>query len=215
MKNSKINKKIYIIGIGPGHPDYILPIAKETIKSMDIIVSGKRNQKYLALDNQIVYTIKGPLSDLKNYIEKCPMDQKIGIVVSGDPSFYSLLNWTKNNFKSHKIVTVPGISSVQYFFTMLNKSHHKSYWVSLHGRENNFIDHIENHRFVALLTDQYNTPNKIAQKLINNNLTYRMHVGENLSYASEKITSGLPEEILQREDYELSVVIIENENYKG
>jgi precorrin-6B methylase 1 len=42
-----------------------------------------------------------------------------------------------------------------------------------------------------------------------------MHVGENLSYASEAITSGLPKEIIQRDNYELSVVIIENENYKG
>jgi len=215
MKNSKPIKNIYVIGIGPGHPDYILPIAKKTINAMDIIISGKRNQKYLALENQLVYTIKGPLSDLKDYIKKCPSDQKIGIVVSGDPSFYSLLNWTKTNFKTHKINTVPGISSIQYLFNRLNKSHHKSYWVSLHGRENNFIDHIKNHRFIALLTDQDNTPNKIAKKLIDNNLTYKMHVGENLSYASETITSGLPEEIIERDDYKLSVVIIENENYKG
>jgi|AntRauTorckE6833_2_1112554.scaffolds.fasta_scaffold12907_2 cobalt-precorrin-7 (C5)-methyltransferase len=215
MKNSRTVKNIYVIGIGPGHPDYILPIAKKTINAMDVIVAGKRNQKCLALDNQIVYTIKGPLSHLKDYIDKCPSDQKIGLVVSGDPSFYSLLNWTKMNFETHKIITVPGISSLQYFFTRLNKAYHKSYWVSLHGRENNFIQHIKNHRFVALLTDQINTPKAIAKKLIDNHLTYQMHVGENLSYASETITSGSPEEIIKKDNYKLSVVIIENENYKG
>jgi len=215
MKNLNDHKTIYIIGIGPGHTDYILPMAQKTIQAMDFIAAGKRNQEHLKLNNQEIYTIKGSLSKLKEAILECAYDKRIGIVVSGDPSFYSLLQWTKRNFKEYTIKTIPGISSVQYFFNQLNKSHHKSYWVSLHGRDNEYISHLKNHRFVALLTDANNTPYTIAKNLIYNKCIYKIYVGEDLSYTSERITSGLPKKILQRNDYKPSVVIIENENYKG
>jgi len=215
MKISQATKRLYIIGIGPGHKDYILPQAKITIKKMDVIIAGKRHLDSFNLSEKEIYTIKGSLSHLKTYISELPENKKIGMIVSGDPSFYSILEWTKRNFVDYKIETISGISSLQYFFNRLNKSYHKSYWVSLHGRDNDFISKINEHRYVALLTDQMHSPHWIAKKMIQQSKKNKMYVGENLSYDNEIITSGLPEEILKKDNSKLSVVIIENENYKG
>ena len=43
---------IKIIGLGPGHKDYILPIAQNLIKESQIIISGKRNIENMGMRNK-------------------------------------------------------------------------------------------------------------------------------------------------------------------
>ena len=202
---------IYIIGIGPGHKDYILPKATNTIKKMDIIISGKRNLKNFDLDNKDIYLIDAKLEKLKKYI-KNNLDKKIGVIVSGDPSFYSMLNFIKRNFKENIKETIPGISSVQYLFNKLNITSEKKFQLSLHGRDNKFINKIKTHRYIALLTDEKRNPKYIADKLIANNMNNKMYIGENLSYKDENIEIKRPKKIKDRK-YKMSVVLIENEDY--
>ena len=44
---------IYIVGLGPGHKDYIMPKALETMKKSDIIIGFKR-----AIDSLILLIIR-------------------------------------------------------------------------------------------------------------------------------------------------------------
>jgi len=41
--NNINHNKIYIIGMGPGHPDYVLPIAQKYIMKSEILIGGERN----------------------------------------------------------------------------------------------------------------------------------------------------------------------------
>ncbi|MGM0379470.1 MAG: precorrin-6y C5,15-methyltransferase (decarboxylating) subunit CbiE [Bacillota bacterium] len=202
---------IYIIGIGPGNKDYILPKATKTIKKMDIIISAKRNLENINIKKQEIYLIDAKLDKLKNYI-KDNLNQKIGVIVSGDPSFYSMLSFIKRNFKDDIKETISGISSVQYLFNKLNITSEKTYQMSLHGRDENFIENIKNHRYLALLTDKKRNPKYIADKLIENNINYKMYIGQNLSYKDENIEVKRPKKIKNRK-YKMSVVLIENEDY--
>lgn len=207
--------KIYVIGVGPGDPNYILPIAQQQIKSLDIVIAGERNQRHFDLTDKEVYTIKGSLEQLQDYIEKQDDNRMIGVLVSGDPGFYSMQRWLIQKFGEETIEIIPGVSSVQYFFNRLKKSHEKSYWVSLHGRDNEFLSQIKNHRYTVLLTDHQKTPQSIAKQMIEHGLVYQMYVGENLSYSEEKITKGLPKEIVDHKKFDMSVVVIENDRFKG
>lgn len=203
---------IYIIGIGPGNKDYILPRATKKIKKMDIIISAKRNLRNIDLKDQEIYLIDAKLEKLKVYIKK-NLNKNIGVVVSGDPSFYSMLSFLKRNFKDNLKETIPGISSVQYLFNKLNITSEKSYQMSLHGRDESFIGKIKNHRYLALLTDKKRGPKYIADKLIKNDLNYQMYIGENLSYKNEKIKIVKPKKLNDCE-FNMSVVLIKNENYQ-
>jgi len=205
--------KIQIIGIGPGHSDYILPIATRKINEMDIIISGKRNLEFLDIKNKEIYLITADLNSLTKFINE-NIFKKIGIIVSGDPAFYSMLKFIKRNFKENEYEIIAGISSLTYFFNKIKRSYEKSYFISIHGRDEEFIDKIESHRYVGLLTDNINSPKYIAEELIINNMNYKMYIGENLSYSNEKIYSGYPEDIVKISSFEMSVVVIENENYK-
>ena len=55
--------KIWIIGLGPGHEDYILPIAKRKIWGSDIIIGGQRHLESVVTEAEKKCTLK----DLDNY----------------------------------------------------------------------------------------------------------------------------------------------------
>ena len=93
---------IYIVGIGPGHPDYILPKAVKVMEQCDLIIGFKRAIDSLEfIPTEKVYMNK--LSDLDKYIcnnkiyEEYPNDndaensiKKIAVIASGDPTFYGI-----------------------------------------------------------------------------------------------------------------------------
>ena len=55
-----------------------------------------------------------------DYITK-NIEKDIAIIASGDPCFYGIANYIKNNFKG-EIEIVPGISSFQYLMCKLQKA---------------------------------------------------------------------------------------------
>lgn len=65
---------IYIVGLGPGHRDYIMPKALEILKKSNIIIGFKRALDSLEfVDNKKIYINK--LSDINEYI----CDEKIEV----------------------------------------------------------------------------------------------------------------------------------------
>ena len=62
-----------------------------------------------------------------------------------------------------------------------------------------------------MVTDSKIGPHEISKEIINRGLKKTIVVGENLSYDSEKITIGSPEEILKIEKFDMNVVVILDE----
>jgi len=205
--------KFYIVGVGPGNPEYILPIANKIVLDSDVVIGGERNiQSFDIKEKEIIY-IKSKLSEIVEYIKK-NKEKKISVIVSGDTGFYSMLGFISKNFERHEYIVIPGISSMQYMFSKIGVMWNDAFIGSVHGRELDYIEKVNSYKFVGLLTDRINTPNNIAEKFKDmNNII--MYVGENLSYENEKITRGSPKEIVAGKYDKLNVVIIENTNYGG
>lgn len=205
--------KFYIVGVGPGNPEYILPIAKKTILASDVVIGGERNiQSFDIKEKEIIY-IKSKLSEIVEYIKK-NREKKISVIVSGDTGFYSMLGFISKNFERNEYIVIPGISSIQYMFSKIGVMWNDAFIGSVHGRELDYIEKVNSYKFIGLLTDNINTPNNIAEKFKDMN-DIIMYVGENLSYENEKITRGSPDEIIAGKYDKLNVVIIENTNYGG
>lgn len=204
---------VYIVGIGPGSREYMLVKAIEILEKSDIIIGFKRaidSIVFIKDKNRIlVKTLKGILDIINNNENK-----SIAIVASGDPCFYGISDYINRNYKGG-LITIPGISSFQYLMSKLNKSWQGAYLGSLHGREENFIEKVKNHKISIWLTDKVNSPEKICKRLFREKLSVKVYIGENLSYDDERILIGKPEEFIHTEFYDLSVVIIENEIHKG
>lgn len=198
-------KKTLVVGIGPGHRQYILPAAIEALNSSDYILGFPRAISSLSfLDNELIKV--NSLKEIMEFINK--NSGTIAIVASGDPGFYGVLEYLKNNLQEDLSV-IPGITSFQYLTAKLKKSWSNAYLGSMHGRKSDFLKHVMENKLSIWLTDKENSPNYLCETLVENNIIGRVYVGENLSYEDERIIEGTPEEIALNNFKSLSVFIFE------
>ena len=205
-------EKIQILGLGPGNLDYVLPIVLKKIKESEVIVGGKRHIESLGeyAENKEYCYISADLQKVLDFINE-NRNKKISVIVSGDTGFYSLLTFMKKYFESEELEVVPGISSVQYMFAKISEYWYDACIASVHGKEFDFVEKLNEYEKIGLLTDfKENTPQKIAQKLLENNFeNVKIFVGENLSYENEKIYRFKAKELANYEEkFGMNVVIL-------
>ena len=197
---------INVVGLGPGSKKYILPIATELIEGSDIVIGASRN-----LDSVKEYCRKSldlsiGFSKIAEYLIEHKNDN-ISVIVSGDTGFFSMLSFVKRHIDTHYINVIPGISSLQYFYSRLKLGYENSKWLSLHGRENDISTYIRNREEVALLTDKKQNSQYIAS-LFTQKDGVKIYIGENLSYPEEKISCLNVDEAIEYKPVDLSVVVI-------
>lgn len=198
---------VYIVGIGPGARNYILPEAEKVIESVNCVIGFDRALRSL----DYIKNRKTKVKSLFEIIEFINMhkDKNICVVASGDPCFYGITDYINRNFTGD-IRVIPGISSFQYMVSKLGKSWQNAGLYSIHGREEQLIEKVRENKVSIWLTDRRNSPEFISKKLLKENIRAKVYVGENLSYPNEKISSGTVEEMSRRSYADLCVVIIEN-----
>lgn len=197
---------LYIVGIGPGNKEYILPKAVNILKKCNIILGFSRAIKsvdYIEGEKIIINSLEKILSISNEY-----KDSDVAIVASGDPTFYGITNYLKKNYDGH-IEVIPGVSSFQYLTSKLNITWNNAFVGSLHGREEEFIKKVKEHEISIWLTDKKNNPSKLCTDIINESIKCNIIVGENLSYENEVITQGDPNKFIGNEYSDLSILIIE------
>lgn len=198
---------IYVVGLGPGSRDYILPRAIETLENSDMIIGFSRALESIDFINVNKVAVK-TLSEILKIAEE-NSSKKISVIASGDPCFYGVTDYIKRNLKERDIDIIPGLSSFQYLMSKIGKSWNGKFLGSVHGREEDFLAIVKENNSCIFLTDGKNSPRALAEKLFKENINCTIWVGENLSYEDEKITVGTPEEIMKKEFSSLSVFVVE------
>lgn len=202
---------VKVIGLGPGHPDYVLPLALKEIKKASMVIGAKRHIDSIKDHCQRTMIYHKNLGEIGNYLRDYS-DESIAVVVSGDTGFHSLLKFVKRHVDPTKVKAIPGISSLQYMYSALSMTYENSFFLSCHGREDDYIPLIRQYKTLGLLTDKLNTPKVIAKKIKDHGIEeISLYVGERLSYETEKIVKLTVEEALLYDADSLSVVVIENE----
>ncbi|WP_432205209.1 precorrin-6y C5,15-methyltransferase (decarboxylating) subunit CbiE (plasmid) [Cetobacterium somerae] len=206
-----MNKKLTVVGLGPGNLDYLTKIGLEKIKKSEIVIGGQRQLEEIKslLDNQYIYVMK-KLNDMKEFVLK-NLDKEIVFIVSGDTGYYSLLTYLKENFKRESFNVIPGISSFQYLFSKIELTWEHYGLYSLHGRKIDYIEKFkESEAGLVLLTDEINNPIEISKELVENNFfNVEIIIGERLSYEDELITRFLVKEYKKYDKkYKMNVIIL-------
>lgn len=200
---------IYIVGLGPGHKDYIMPKALEIMKKSEIIVGFKRAIDSLDfIQGKKIYMKK--LSDIDEFISDIGNKDSINIsiVASGDPTFYGITNYIKNKAQC-EFEIVPGISSFQYLTSKVKLPWNTAHLGSLHGRSDDFLRIVNKNTLTIWLTDKENSPTALCKVLEEAKIECKVIIGENLSYENEAISIGSPSEFLDREFSILSILIVD------
>ena len=210
------NPFIYICGIGPGHPDYILPKVFRRVADSDLLIGGKRHLSLFDCTGKETFALSSNIDDivcrLRQLLQHNPNGKQVTLLVSGDTGFHSLLGTMERYFSPDDYVVIPGISSFQYLFAQVGMSYHDAHITSIHGIDADVVDLVRKHSKLFLLTDARRSWNHIAQLLCDNGLgEYKMIVGNRLSYPDETIIRKTARELVNEEhEFGLCSVIILN-----
>ncbi len=200
--------KFAVIGIGPGDPDYILPVSRKAVENADILIGGRRQLDLFSYTEKKELLLKGNYKEVLSYIVKNKDNEKIAVLVSGDPGYHSLLGVISKHFNSDNYRVFPGVSSFQVAMARVGLIWNDSELISLHGRSLSELLERKSHKLV-LLTDYKNTPWQIARYLLDHGFKGRTAViAENLTYPDEQIRTVKLENIEKEEIYKICVMIV-------
>ena len=202
---------INIIGLGPGEFDYITKMGEKLIYSSDILIGGKRNLESIENFSGEKIVLGNNLKEILDFI-KNNLHKNISVIASGDTSIYGIGKYLSNNIEHENLNIVSGISSLQYIFSKIFVDMNDVYITSSHGKIPDF-DYILSHKKVCMVTDSKIGPHEICREIQKRNLDKIVVVGENLSYANERITIGKAKEILSVDKFDMNVVVILDEKW--
>lgn len=202
---------IRVVGIGPGDLHYGLLGQEAWFQEADLILGSQRHLDILPQKfRQKGQVAPKKLVDLKVYLLEQPEEKQIVYLVSGDPLVYGLGKWLTENFPG-QVFLEPGISSMQYLASRLALPMNDAYLSSSHAKQPDF-DLLLSLPKVFLVTDQQFGPYQIAQEVVKRGLRKTLVIGENLSYADEKISIYSAEQVEER-TYNMNVVVIVDEGF--
>ncbi len=204
-------EKVYVIGMGPGSEDYLVPLARRKIEEADVLVgSGRLTGLFPAKESHALDFAGEPPGTVRFILEN--RRRKVAVLVSGDPGLYSFLGVLARYLDAGEYEVIPGISSVQLAFARLGESWEDAAVRSIHGRDlEGLVDVVREHGKVALLTDGRLSPRDIAAHLIEGGIKDRdLVVCRNLSYPDEAVTrTGIGDAMTLTAEDGLYIVIIQ------
>ncbi len=212
FKDPVIKRNFTIVGIGSGKLEGMTTEVRNAIKESDLLIGAARMLNSIEVENRD--TLKEYLPDkIAEYLDNNTKYRNITVMMSGDTGYYSgtkgLLAILDNN--KYNIKVLPGISSVSYFFSKINKSWDDAHLTSAHGRDCNIVGLTKRHKKLFTLLDKENTVHKVCKDLIEYGLeNVTITVGQDFGTSNEKISIGSPKELLNEEFGTLCVAVIEN-----
>ncbi|MDR0576545.1 MAG: precorrin-6y C5,15-methyltransferase (decarboxylating) subunit CbiE [Candidatus Accumulibacter sp.] len=204
--------KVYVLGMGPGHPDYVPPLTRRLIAESGALIGGERHLAAHAGSGKVCFPLRGDLSALADLIRRERASRQVAVLVSGDPGFYGLLDFLRRHFPADELRVEPGISAFQYLMAKIGEPWHGAALASLHGRGCDFHALIDRHRRTALLTGGERSAHWLAARLLDRADAARieMIVGADLSYPEERIARGAPARILEEAPFGMATAAVIN-----
>lgn len=185
---------VKVIGVGPGHPDYLLPIARKQAALCTALAGSARALALFAAAGRPTLIIDGRLERAVKFLEEQLPLGPVGVLVSGDPGFYSLLGYLQKELPAAKFEVFPGVSSLQLAFARLGLPWQEAALGSFHGRKpQNLASILKERRPLGLLLDPSTDLGGLAATLAEYG-DWLIYLCRNLSYEDEtiiKITTGL------------------------
>lgn len=194
---------IRVIGAGPGDVKYLTREAYEVISTSENLVAFGRISKSVEKINGKVIRIQ----KVHEILEMINQKDNVDILASGDPCFFGIVEYLKENGVIIDEV-IPGLSSFQYMMAKLKKNWQEARFISLHGRRSS-LEEVLSSRICVILTDEDHSPGYISRKLYLMGISGLIYAGFDLSYPEEKIiVKKIGEDIPNYSS--LSVVVVEH-----
>jgi precorrin-2 methylase len=109
-----------VVGLGPGSPEYLLPLARQVIEEAETLAGGRRHLAPFEGGKKKLIFLENGLESLLDAVDSRRESERIALLLSGDPCIFSLLGRIAARFSPGDYEVVPGLSSFQLLFTPLS-----------------------------------------------------------------------------------------------
>lgn len=205
--------RVFLIGAGLGSLGLLTAEAQKALKDCQLLVGARRILQELSVFKKPVLAEYEPEKILE-FLKCHPEYKNVCVALSGDTGFYSGAKKLAERLKKEPEIetsVLPGISSVNYFFSKIGDSWEDARLISLHGRDADLVKEVKTHGKVFVLAGGTGTLGEICSRLLEAGLAHTaLTVGENLSMPEETIFCGTPRELRDRETAALAVVLVRN-----
>ncbi|APV45293.1 iron complex transport system substrate-binding protein [Dehalogenimonas formicexedens] len=222
--------KVYIVGVGPGSPDWVSRRVRELVISADILVGWEQDFRPVAslVRNQRIF-----LQECHNYLEipdqaaiqATKNGSTVVVLKTGDPLVAPAgLNELLSTFDGFDVQVVPGISSVQLAAAKAKISLADSAIITYHplprdgGRDlrlkrKRMVQALSNGLNLIILSGVRQMPSLTARFLLAQEVkpTSRVTVFENLTLEDEHVTQTSLGTVAGMKFNWLSVMVVYNE----
>lgn len=204
--------KIIVVGLGPGEREWITPRAEQALAQASLVVVAKRNLP-LVTQNPNIYIME-KMSEAMAEIEKYLPAGDVAVCATGDPGVYSLLQRVKRHFPYADLHVISGIGSLQLLCDRLGEGREHAVVLSAHGRDltdAKLLGTILHHEQTLLLLDDTHNVEWLCKTLLFYGMeNVELAVGENLSYASQRVVVGSPQALIKEKYSNLCVARVLN-----
>lgn len=203
-------RTLWLVGMGPGNPDYISPAARKALLSADALIGAERLLDQLpegACENRHMLTRARDIIDMLAHSTW----ENAAVALSGDTGMFSgakLLQQRAPEELGCAVRSIPAVGSASYFAAALGMPWQGWKTVSAHGVDCDVVAEVQSNPQLFLVTGGSTPVQVICRILAEAGLGgTRVFVGEQLSYPEEKITQGTAAELALREFHPLSVML--------
>lgn len=210
-------RKVSIVGIGTGAETTFTAEAKERCETADLLIGAARMidaVKNAGIPSYISYRPE----EIAAYIGAHPEYERIAILFSGDPGFYSgavrmqeTLAKMQKSGEPMEIEVLPGISSITYFSARLGVSWEDAELLSVHGKKENVIAAVRRAKKVFVLVGSDTDIREICTSMTETGFgDLTVCIGSRFSYREETIQRGTAKDYTGYEGEGLAVLYIEH-----
>jgi precorrin-6Y C5,15-methyltransferase (decarboxylating) len=201
-------RHVSIIGCGMGSARTLTEEAARAMEGCDCLIGSKR-----LLEGQT----RGALfactrnEEIIKVIRENTQYVRVGVLVSGDPGFFSAAKVLTEALAEYDISVFCGVSSLSYFCAKIKTSWEDAAVISAHGRTADVAAAALYNQKTFVLTGKDQDAAWVCASLAQAGLgEAKVWVGENLGYEDERITGGCAAGLQKKSFAPLSVVMVIN-----
>ncbi len=205
--------ELTVVGVGPGADEWLTPAAWRAVRRAEVVVGGRRQLERFAPAGAERVVVGASMDEVAAAL-RSHAGRRIVVLASGDPGFYGIPVALRRLLPDARVVTLPGISSVQLAAARLGRPWHDVCFASAHGLETGgVVDAVRAHPRVFALSDAAHPPQALAAALVAAGLRARVTVLERLGEPEERITAGDADTIAAGDFDGLAVTLIDREEH--
>lgn len=206
-----MNQRIPVVGMGSDGLAGLSALEKDALAQAQCILAPSSSLALLDTLAAEKVPLGTDLGQTQAVIqERLGRNQRLAIVVSGDPLFYGLAGWLCERFGKERFEILPHVSSMQLAFARIKERWEDAYLGNLQTLSlERLLDLARTLGTLGLFTTPEVGPDAVARAMLERGLHgFTAHVCENLGTPRERITQGSLAEIASLQFDPLNILIL-------